>query len=91
MSRRYSLKSEAEAKAYLEHPLLGSRLRECFVAVQNIEGRSALEILGSPDDLKLRSSATLFAAVSSERVFENVLQKYFDGDHDAETLRILRS
>ena len=91
MSRRYSIKSEVEARAYLDHSLLGSRLRECFAAVRNIQGRSALEIFGSPDDLKLRSSATLFAAVSDEPVFEDVLQKYFDGDRDAETLRILRS
>ena len=90
MSRRYSIKSEAEAKAYLERPVLGSRLRECFAAVQNIEGRSALEIFGSPDDLKLRSSATLFAVVSDEAVFDDVLQKYFDGKHDEETLRRLR-
>ena len=91
MSRRYSIKSEAEAKAYLEHPLLGPRLRECFAAVQNIEGRSALEIFGSPDDLKLRSSATLFAAVSNEAVFEDVLRKYFNGKADEETLRRFRS
>ncbi len=89
MSRRYSIKSEAEAKAYLEHPLLGARLRECFAAVRNIDGRSAPEIFGSPDDLKLRSSATLFAAVSGEAVFEDVLQKYFDGKPDDETLRRL--
>ena len=75
----------------LDHSLLGSRLRECFAAVQNIQGRSALEIFGSPDDLKLRSSVTLFAAASGERVFDDVLQKYFDKDRDAETLRILRS
>lgn len=89
MSRRYSIKSEAEAKAYLEHPLLGARLRECFAAVRNIDARSAPEIFGSPDDLKLRSSATLFAAVSGEAVFEDVLQKYFDGKPDDETLRRL--
>ncbi len=90
MSRRYSIKSEAEAKAYLEHPVLGARLRECFAAVKNIEGRSALEIFGSPDDLKLRSSATLFAAVSDDAVFEDVLQKYFGGAHDEATLRRLQ-
>lgn len=91
MSRRYSIRSEAEARAYLAHPLLGARLRECFAAVLNIDGRSALEIFGSPDDLKLRSSATLFAAVSDEPVFENVLRKYFDGEHDEETLRRLKA
>jgi uncharacterized protein (DUF1810 family) len=90
MSRRYSIKSAAEARAYLDHPLLGARLRECFAAVLNIEGRSAREIFGSPDDVKLRSSATLFAAVSGEAVFEDVLQKYFDGDRDEETLRRTR-
>ena len=91
MSRQYSIKSEAEARAYLEHPVLGARLRECFAAVLNVEGRSAHEIFGSPDDMKLRSSATLFAAVSDEAVFEEVLKKYFDGKHDEETLRRLRS
>ncbi|HET9635874.1 MAG TPA: DUF1810 domain-containing protein [Gemmatimonadaceae bacterium] len=91
MSRRYSIRSEAEARAYLAHPLLGARLRECFAAVLNIDGRSALEIFCSPDDLKLRSSATLFAAVSDEPVFENVLRKYFDGEHDEETLRRLKA
>jgi len=89
MSVRYSIKSAAEAWAYLEHPLLGSRLRECAAVVRDIVGRSALEIFGSPDDLKLRSCATLFAAVSNEEVFEQVLQKYFDGERDKETLRRL--
>jgi len=89
MSRRYSIKSAAEARAYLDHPLLGARLRECFAAVLNIEGRSALQIFGSPDDLKLRSCATLFAAVSGEAVFGNVIKKYFSGQHDPETLSIL--
>ena len=91
MSRRYSIKSAAEAGAYLDHPVLGARLRECFAAVLNIDGRSAREIFGSPDDLKLRSSATLFAAVSDERMFDDVLQKYFDSERDDETLRRLGS
>jgi len=89
MSHRYSIKSVAEARAYLDHPVLGPRLRECFAAVQNIEGRSALEIFGSPDDSKLRSCATLFAHATGEGVFEQVLQKYFNGQHDEETLRRL--
>ena len=89
MSRRYSIKSEAEARAYLDHPLLGARLRESFGAVLNIDGLSAFEIFGSPDDLKLRSSATLFGAVSREAAFEDVLQKYFEGKPDDETLRLL--
>jgi uncharacterized protein (DUF1810 family) len=87
MSVRYSIKSAAEALAYLDHPLLGPRLRECAAVVRDIVGRSALEIFGSPDDLKLRSCATLFVTVSNEDVFEQVLQKYFDGERDQETLR----
>ena len=90
MARRYSIKSAAEARAYLEHPLLGKRLRECFAAVKDIDGRSALEIFGAPDDLKLRSSATLFAAVSGEPLFDDVLQKYFDGVRDEATLLRLK-
>jgi uncharacterized protein (DUF1810 family) len=62
-SKRYSIKSVEEAKAYLAHPLLGPRLLECAEAVLHIEGRSATEIFGSPDDLKLQSCATLFACV----------------------------
>jgi uncharacterized protein (DUF1810 family) len=87
MSVRYSIKSAAEAREYLDHPVLGPRLRECAAVVRDIVGRSALEIFGSPDDVKLRSCATLFAAVSKDGVFEQVLQKYFDGERDKETLR----
>ena len=63
-SKRYAIKSVAEAKAYLDHPVLGPRLLACAEAVLGVEGRSATEIFGSPDDLKLRSCATLFACVS---------------------------
>ena len=90
MSHRYSIKSAAEAKAYLDHPVLGRRLRECFTVVYDIMGRSAREIFGSPDDLKLRSCATLFASVSKGNIFGRVLEKYFDGAPDEETLRLLR-
>jgi uncharacterized protein (DUF1810 family) len=90
MSRRYSIKSAAEARAYLDHPVLGPRLRECAAVVNGIAGRSALEILGSPDDQKLCSCATLFASVSDDAVFEQVLEKYFNGEHDQETLRRLQ-
>ena len=89
MSRRYSIKSAAEAGAYLAHRILGSRLRECAAVVNGIAGRSAHEIFGSPDDMKLRSSMTLFARVSGDNVFEQVLGKYFNGQHDSETLRLL--
>ena len=87
MSVRYSINSADEARAYLGHLLLGPRLRECATVVRDIVGHSALEIFGSPDDMKLRSCATLFAAVSKDGVFEQVLEKYFDGERDKETLR----
>ena len=89
MSVRYSIKSAAEARAYLDHPILGPRLRECSTVVHSLVGRSALQIFESPDDMKLRSCATLFARVSDESVFEQLLQKYFQGQPDKETLRLL--
>jgi uncharacterized protein (DUF1810 family) len=91
MSRRYSIKSAAEATAYLDHPVLGARLRECFAVVNDVAGRSALEIFGSPDDLKLRSCATLFDGVSDEDIFYQALEKYFAGERDELTLRLLRT
>ena len=89
-SREYSIKGIEEAKAYLEHAVLGPRLLECAEAVLQVEGRSAAGIFGFPDDLKLRSSVTLFRCVSPPgSVFERVLEKYFDGEPDAATLRLL--
>ena len=91
MSRRYAIGSVDEAKAYLRHPVLGPRLTECANAMLAIADGSATDILGSPDDLKLRSSATLFAHVappSSE--FERLLQKYWQGEPDRATLELLR-
>ena len=85
----YGILSLDEARAYLAHPLLGPRLELCTDAVSGIEGRTLHEIFGSPDDLKLRSSATLFALVSApESVFARLLAKYFDGG-DEQTLRLL--
>jgi uncharacterized protein (DUF1810 family) len=90
MSRRYAIKSPAEAEAYLKHPILGPRLVECCEAALGIEGRSALEVFGSPDDMKLRSCATLFAAVSpAGSVFERVLDKFFGAARDENTLRFM--
>ncbi len=89
-AQRYAIRSRAEAVAYLEHPLLGARIRECAAALLGHRDRSALEILGSPDDLKLRSSATLFAAVAPGDLFGALLERYFDGEGDRETLRLLR-
>jgi len=90
MSRRYSIKSRAEAEAYLRHPVLGPRLAEICEAALGVEGKSAREVFGSPDDLKLRSCATLFAAVSPPgSVFHRLLDEFFRGEPDAETLRLL--
>jgi len=89
-SQRYAIKSVEEAEAYLAHPLLGPRLHECVEAVLQLEGRSATEVFGSPDDLKLRSCATLFAYVSPPgSVFDRLLTKYYGGERDKNTLRLL--
>ena len=89
-SKRYSIKSIAEAEAYLRHPVLGPRLAQCTEAVLGIEGRSAYEIFGTPDEMKLRSCATLFAYVSPVgSVFDRLLDKYFHGERDRKTLRLL--
>ena len=90
MSKRYAIKSLAEARAYLQHPILGPRLVECCEAAFAIDGRSANEVFGSPDDMKLQSCATLFAAVSPKgSVFERLLDKYFQGKRDEKTLRLI--
>jgi len=89
-SRYYAIKSLAEAEAYLAHPILGPRLKEIVEATLQIEGRTANQIFGSPDDMKLLSSATLFAAASPPgSVFERLIAKYFDGKRDEKTLRLL--
>ncbi len=89
-SEFYAIKSIDEAKAYLNHPILGPRLHQCAEAALGVEGRSATEIFGSPDDLKLRSCATLFACVSPPgSVFERLLEKYYGGQRDERTLRLL--
>jgi uncharacterized protein (DUF1810 family) len=76
----------------LKHPTLGPRLVECAEVILSVDGKSAREILGSPDDLKLKSCATLFAQVSPPgSVFERILEKFYDGERDAATLRLLAS
>ena len=86
----FSIRSLAEANAYLAHPLLGPRLIECARALLAIDGRSAIDIFGSPDDMKLRSSATLFGRVSPDgSVFHRILDKYFGGRADERTLRLV--
>jgi uncharacterized protein (DUF1810 family) len=89
-SRYYALKSVGEADAYLRHPILGARLLECVEALCAIDGRTAVQILGFPDDVKLRSCATLFACVSPPgSAFERLLAKYFAGEQDDRTLRLI--
>ena len=91
-SRFFAIKSAAEAEAYLRHPVLGRRLLECVDAVLGVGDCSAHDIFGSPDDMKLQSSATLFGELSSAgSPFERVLAKYFAGERDRRTLQLLRS
>ncbi|HEX9116918.1 MAG TPA: DUF1810 domain-containing protein [Anaerolineae bacterium] len=91
ISKHYAIKNLAEARAYLDHPVLGPRLRECADAVLAVRGHSAAELFGYPDDLKLKSSMTLFAQVAERgSAFGRVLEKYFGGEQDANTLRLLR-
>ncbi len=90
-SRQYAIKSLAEARAYLGHPVLGPRLRECAAAALAVEGRTASDIFGYPDDMKLKSSMTLFALVAEQdSVFARVLDKYFGGERDARTFELAR-
>jgi uncharacterized protein (DUF1810 family) len=91
-ARRYAIRGLDEARAYLGHPVLGPRLVECAEAVLAVQGRSAREIFGAPDDLKLRSCATLFAEVApAGSVFRRVLEVYFGGEADGRTLALLGS
>ena len=92
MAQGYAVRSPEEAKAYFDQPVLGPRLWKCAAAVLAIEGRSARDIMGLPDDMKIRFSVTLFALVDGpDSVFARVLAKYFGGTQDSETLRRLGS
>jgi len=89
-SRFYAITGIEEARQFLQHPILGKRLLECTEAVLAVDGRSASDIFGYPNDLKLKSSMTLFADVASTRsVFDRVLEKYFSGERDKRTLQLL--
>ena len=90
-SRHYAIKSPVEAEAYLDHPVLGPRLGECVDALLSVTGKTAHEIFGSPDDLKLKSCMTLFAHISAEgSAFDQVLARYFEGQRDSKTLELVR-
>ena len=91
MAQRFAIASREEAVAYLGHGVLGPRLRECTALVTAVEGRTAREILGSPDDLKFQSSMTLFGAVSSDPEFSAAIAKFYGGRPDQRTLDLLLS
>jgi uncharacterized protein (DUF1810 family) len=91
-SRRYAIRSLDEARAYLRHPLLGARLAECTETVNDLHGRSAREVFGTPDDRKFRSSMTLFELASGpDSPFATALEKYFSGERDVRTIELVRS
>jgi uncharacterized protein (DUF1810 family) len=90
MAERFGISSLEEARAYLDHPVLGPRLIECTKLVNEVKGRPAEEIFGYPDDMKFLSSMTLFAHASSgNEVFEEAVKKYFGGKFDGATLQRL--
>jgi uncharacterized protein (DUF1810 family) len=89
MAQLYAIGSIEEARAYLDHPLLGARLRACVEALQDLESSNAQEVFGGIDAIKLRSSLTLFAEASGERLFAAALDRWFGGEKDAATLRLL--
>lgn len=90
MAVRFAIASRREAEAYLAHEILGPRLRQCTQLVNDVKRRSVNEIFGYPDDLKFHSSMTLFASVTAEnRSFTDALRKYFAGEYDSQTTRLL--
>jgi uncharacterized protein (DUF1810 family) len=91
-SKHYAIRDLAEASAYLQHPVLGKRLEEISTALLGLASSDASRVFGSPDDLKLKSSMTLFAAVpGAAAVFAQVLAKFFGGVQDGKTLQLLGS
>ena len=91
MAQRFAIGSRAEAVAYLQHDVLGSRLVECTRLVVAASDRSITDILGSPDDMKFRSSMTLFDAVSAQVIFRDAIAAFYPDGKDPATLSILKS
>lgn len=91
MSQRYAISGLEEACAYLAHPILGSRLRECTGLVNAVDKRSLNEILGDPDDLKFHSSMTLFAEAGGGSIFAEALNRHFAGKRDQATLDLIKA
>ena len=89
MAQFYAIKDRAEAVAYLNHPVLGKRLVEITEALLNLRENDARKVMGYPDDLKLKSSMTLFYVVSGRAVFKRVLDKYYFGELDEKTVSLL--
>jgi uncharacterized protein (DUF1810 family) len=90
MAQVYAISGRPEAEAYLQHPLLGGRLRQCMQLVNQVSGRTVEDIFGYPDNLKFRSSVTLFSSVApAEDVFRDALKKYFAGQPDSATIALL--
>lgn len=89
MAERYAIRSLDEARAYLAHPVLGQRLRSCVAALQDLTGTTAQAVFGGIDALKLRSSLTLFAETSDTPLFTAALDRWFDGEKDDATLKLL--
>jgi uncharacterized protein (DUF1810 family) len=89
MARRYAINAKAEAEAYLAHPSLGVRLIECTVTVLTNGAASAYDIFGSPDDMKFRSSMTLFGAIGGDPLFQQALFRFYQGAPDEQTKAIL--
>ena len=91
-ARHYAITSMAEAKAYLSHPLLGSRLLECVALLLQINGKTAYQILSTPDDMKLQSCLSLFSLASPEEPsFKEALAKYYEGEMDVRTIQLLNN
>ena len=92
MARRFAIESLEQAKAYLQHDVLGTRLRECAELLLLHPDKSALDIFGSPDNLKLHSSLTLFTLASSNKkcVFDELLDQYFEGSYDINSIKMLK-
>ncbi|WP_320956350.1 DUF1810 domain-containing protein [Enterocloster asparagiformis] len=88
-ARYYAIRDRAEAAAYMAHPVLGSRLLEISSELLKLKSSDAREIMGWPDDLKLKSSMTLFGLVSREPVFRQVLEQYFGGEEDQYTVQAI--
>lgn len=92
-SKYYEITSMAEARNYLDHPVLGKRLLEITRELLNLQDNNPTKILGHPDDLKLKSSMTLFSVIdqSQDQIFKQVLNKFYNGESDAQTLAILNN